>query len=103
MDHEFLVRLAKSGKNFYHINQPLGVFRWIGDNKSLNYSDPNRTNETLWIRRMYGVSFSHTLNGTKLFFNIFRGLRFLIRVGENALLKELKIKKKFQDQNLVWF
>jgi len=103
MDHEYLVRLAKAQKKFSYIPEPLGVFRWVGDNKSLNYSDPNRINETLWVRQMYGRYISHSLISTKIFYCFFRTLRIITLLKYSIFQKESKMKKIFQNKLLIWF
>ena len=103
MDQEYLVRLATAGKEFFYTSKELAVFRWTGENKSLN-NIPASFAESLSIRRKYGVTRSHSRRGLRFFYRLYRIKRVILhRLLRLGMLHEFSASIKYKNTNMRWF
>jgi glycosyltransferase involved in cell wall biosynthesis len=98
MDGEYFLRLSLLNKRFLYIPQAIGVFRWTGNNKSL---EPN--NEGIELRRRYGSYLAGTKVGAIILNRLSLPKRLILKCFTGGLFREIKYNKFYKNKNMKWF
>jgi glycosyltransferase involved in cell wall biosynthesis len=98
MDFEYFNRLAADGKTFSYIPHPLGVFRWDGQNKSLNVEQSS--SESKRIRNKFSPLKNSKL--IKLVRWTFRLKHRMKKLKNKGYIFELK-SRRFIGKDFRWF